>query len=136
MKWRGTIKVNGYLRYKTITSQNVPSEAQVKDFFVSLISFVLSSKTIPRFSKSVTSWWVLVHETVHFWIYLLNHNSLTHLTWSIDRCKQGQYFPEIFWTTWRTAAKFQVLFHLATSSNYSITNYVKFLVFHFFRKGE
>ena len=25
---------NGYLRYKTITSQNVSSEAQVKNFFI------------------------------------------------------------------------------------------------------
>ena len=27
--------LKGYLRYKMITSQNVPSEAQVKNFFVS-----------------------------------------------------------------------------------------------------
>ena len=25
----------GYLRYKTITSQNVPSKAQIKNFFIS-----------------------------------------------------------------------------------------------------
>ena len=34
---------------------------------------------------------------------------------------------------WRTGAKFQVLFNLATCSNYS-TNYVKIPVFDFFEK--
>ena len=33
---------------------------------------------------------------------------------------------------WRTRAKFQILFNLATCSNYSITNYVKIPVFDFF----
>ena len=27
--------VKGYVRYKTITSQNVPSEAQIKNIFIS-----------------------------------------------------------------------------------------------------
>ena len=27
-------------------------------------------------------------DEVQLWIYLLNHNSLTHQTWSIDRYKQ------------------------------------------------
>ena len=71
---------------------------------------------------------------VHFWIYLLNYNSLSHQTWSIDRCKQGQWFSEIFWTIWRTGFKFQVFSHLLTSSNDSVMNYVKFPVFHFFEK--
>ena len=71
---------------------------------------------------------------VHIWIYLLNHNSLTHQTWSIER--QGQYFSEIFWNIWRTGAKFQTLFNLATYSNYSITNYIKSPVFHFFERGN
>ena len=35
---------------------------------------------------------------------------------------------------WRTWAKSQALFNLATCSNYSITNYVKFPVFHFFER--
>ena len=61
---------------------------------------------------------------VHFWIILLNHNSLIHQTWSIDRYKQGQYFSEIFWTIWRTGATFQAVFILATCTNY-LTNYVK-----------
>ena len=29
------VNFKGYLRYKTITSQNVSSEAQVKNFFIS-----------------------------------------------------------------------------------------------------
>ena len=73
---------------------------------------------------------------VHFSIYLLNHNSLRHQSWSIDRCKQGQYFSEIFWTIQKTGAKFQTLFNLATCSNYSRTNYVKFQVLYLFWKGE
>ena len=76
---------------------------------------------------SINTW-----DRVHFWIYLLNHNSLTHQTCSIYRYKQGEYFSEIFWTTWMTRAKFQALFNLATCSSYSTSNYVKFPVFHFF----
>ena len=70
---------------------------------------------------------------------MMSHSSLTHQTWSIDRYKQGKYFSEIFWTIWRTGTEFQALFNLATCSSYSLTNYVKFLVFHFFKrvnKGE
>ena len=66
----------------------------------------------------------------------LNHNSLTRQIWSIDRYKQGQHFFEIFWMTCRTRAKFQTFSNLATCSNYSITNYAKFTVFHFLEKGE
>ena len=57
---------------------------------------------------------------------------LTHQTWSIDRSKQVQYFSETFRTIWRTGAKFQALFNLATYPNYSITNYDRILVFHCF----
>ena len=72
-------------------------------------------------------------------IYFLNHSSLTYQTWSINRYKQREYISEIFWTIWRTGAEFQTLFNLETSSNYSITSYVKFPVFHFserVNKGE
>ena len=34
---------------------------------------------------SISAW-----DRVHFWIGLLNHNSLSNQTWSIDRYKQGQ----------------------------------------------
>ena len=36
--------LKGYLRYKTITSQNVSSEAQVKNFFISQESYVPFSR--------------------------------------------------------------------------------------------
>ena len=79
--------------------------------------------------RSISTW-----DGVYFWIYLLNHDSLTHQTWSIDRYKQRQYFSEIFLTIWRIGATFQALFNLAICSNYSITNYVKFPEFIFFEK--
>ena len=71
-----------YLHYKTITSQNVSSEAQVKNFFLLCRKVMFYSQdiqvfvflTIPWFIKSMTSWWVLVHET-------------------------GCVFEYIFWTT-------------------------------------
>ena len=75
---------------------------------------------------SIRTW-----DSLLFWIYLLNHNSLNHQTWSIDRYNQGQDFPGIFWTIWKTGDTFQALFNLETCSNYSIPNYVKFLLFHF-----
>ena len=78
---------------------------------------------------SINTW-----DRMHFWIYILNHNSLSHQTWPIDRSKQGQIFSGIFWTIWRTGAKSQVLFSLATYSNYSTTNYAKIPVFQFFEK--
>ena len=70
----------------------------------------------------------------YFWIYLLNHNSLNHQTWPIDKYKHKQWFSVIFWTIWRNGAKFQVFFNLAASTNYPITKYVKIPVFHFFEK--
>ena len=66
----------------------------------------------------------------------LHYKTITinwYQTWSIDRYK-GNYFSEIFWTIWGTGAKFEALFNLGTHSNYSITNYVKFMVFHFWKK--
>ena len=83
--------LKGYLRYKTITSQNVSSDSQVKKvMFHSQVIQVFVFLTIPWFTKSVTSWWVLVYETMGIFEYLLNHNSWSHQTWSVDRCKQGQ----------------------------------------------
>ena len=87
----------GYLRYKT-TTQNVLSEAQVRNFFISQKSYVPLSRylsfcifshpiiyQICDVMMSISTW-----NEVHFWIYLLNHNSLSHQTWPIDRYKQGQ----------------------------------------------
>ena len=133
--------LKAYLHHKTITSQNVLSEAQVKNFFILWKSYAPFS----RYSSfcifnhlmiyqicdvmSISIW-----DRVHFWIYFLNHNSISHHTWPTDRYKLGQCFSGIFWTIWRTRAKFQVLLNLATYSNYSITSYVKISVFHFFEK--
>ena len=123
----------------------MPSEAHIKNFlFCKKVMFcsqdiqVLVFLTIPWFTKSVISWWVLVHVTVHL-IYLLNYNSLKQQTWSIGRYKQGQYISEIFWMIWRTGAKFKTFSNLVTCFNYSINNHVKFPLFHFFQrmnKGE
>ena len=68
-----------------------------------------------------------------FLIYLLNHNSLSHQTWPINWYKQGQEILGIFRTIWRTGATLQIIFNLATCSNYS-TNSVRIPVFHFFEK--
>ena len=125
-----------------VTSQNVPSEAQVKSFFCFINKFsryvsfcIFNHPMIYQICDVMAN---IIMDRVHFWIYLLNHNSLTHQTWLIDRYKQGQYFSENFWTIWRTGAKFQALFNIAICSSYSITNYVKFSVFFFDRvnKGE
>ena len=78
---------------------------------------------------SISTW-----DKVHFWIYLLNHNLWSHQTWPTDRYRQGQKSSVIFWAIWRTGVRFKVLFNLVTCPNYSITNYVKISVFHFFEK--
>ena len=67
-------------------------------------------------------------DRVYFWIYLLNHKSLSHQTWPIDRYKQRQQFSGIFSPIWKTGTKFQVLFNLATCPNYSITSMSRFSV--------
>ena len=111
-------------------------------YFVEKLCFVLKIFKVLYFQPShdLLNLWrdvmmsISTWDRMHFGIYLLNQNSLTHQTWSIDRYKKRQYFSEIFWTIWRTGAKFQVLFNLATCSNYSVTNYVEFPFFHFFER--
>ena len=133
--------LKGYLYYKTITSQNVLSEAQFMNFFI-LWKYYAPFSRYPCFCIvnhrmiyqicaviSISTW-----DRVHFWKYLLNHNSVSHPTWPIDRYKQGQYFSAIFWTIWRTGATLQVLSNLATCFKYSISSYVKIPVFHFSEK--
>ena len=78
---------------------------------------------------SISAW-----DRVHFWIHLLNYNSFSQQTWPFNRYKQLQWFSGILWIIWRTGTNFHVLFNLATCSNYSITNYAKIWVFHFFEK--
>ena len=75
----------GYLSCN-ITSQNVLLESQVKNIFVSKKSYVLFSRyssfcifnhlTIYQISEVKMS--ISIWDMVHFEIYFLNHNTLTH----------------------------------------------------------
>ena len=121
----------------------MPFEIQVKIFFYFLekLCFILEIFIFLIFNHpiiyqvcdvmmSISTW-----DRVNVWIYLLNLNCfLSDQTRPIDRHKQGQQFSRIFWIIWKTGAKFQVLFNLATCSNYSMTNYVKIIVPHLFEK--
>ena len=78
---------------------------------------------------SMSTW-----DRVHFWIYLLNHKSLSHQTWPIDIYKEGQHFSGIFQKIRWARAKFQFHFNLVTCTDYSIINYIMILVFHIFEK--
>ena len=90
--------IKDYLRYKTITSQNVRSEAQVKNFFILYKSYILFSRyssfcilndhMIYQICDVMVS--VSTRDKVHIWIYLLNHNSLSH---------QTGLFPDSFFLT-------------------------------------
>ena len=97
LNWRQQISTHivlkYYLHYKMITFQNVSSEAQVKDVFISEKSYVPFSwyssfcifvhsmiYQICDIMMNIGTW-----DRVHFWIYLLNCNSLSHQTWPIDR---------------------------------------------------
>ena len=138
----------GYLCHKTITPKNVPSEAQVKNFFVSQKSYVLLSRysslcifNNPKIYRgciwyswmSISTW-----DSVHSWIYLLNHNSLTIKLGQMIDITKGKIFSEIFWTIWTTGAvpgPFQFSNMLQLLNN----QYVKFPVLHFLEmmnKGE
>ena len=90
--------LKGYLGYKTITTQNVSSEAQIKNFFISKKNYVSFSRhssfcifnhpmiyRICDVTMSISTW-----DNFYLWIDLLNHNSWSHQTWSVDRYKQGQ----------------------------------------------
>ena len=83
---------------KMKTSQNLSSEAQLKNFFISQKSHVSFSRyssfcifnhpmiyQIYDVMMSISTW-----DRVHFWIYVLNHNSLSAQTWPINWYKQGQ----------------------------------------------
>ena len=84
--------LKGCLCYKTITSQNVSSEKQIKNFFI-LKNYIPFSRyssfcifnhlmiyQICDVTMSISTW-----DKAHFWIYLLNHNSWSHQTWQFDR---------------------------------------------------
>ena len=127
-----------YLRYWTITLQNVTSEAQVRNLFIFQKSYVpfLRYSSFCIFNHPMiyqicdVMMNISTQDRVHFCIYLLNHNSLSHQTWLTNRYKQGQYFSRIFWTIWRTEA----IKPLPICYNYSVTNYVDFSVFQFFER--
>ena len=131
--------------YKT-TSQNVSCHLRQQlriflfcrkiMFYSQDIRVFVFSTNIPWFTESVTLRWVLVHETRYIFEYIFwtTTHEVTKLDHPIDRYKQGQSFSVIFWTIWRTGARFQIIFHLGACPNYSITNYVNITVFHFFEK--
>ena len=90
-------ELKGYLRYKTITSQNVPSEAQIKNFFISNKSYVLFS-SFCIFNRPMiyqicdVTMNISTRDNVHFWIYLLNHNyEVTKLGQLIDMSKGNNF---------------------------------------------
>ena len=92
--------------------------------------------TIPWFTKYVTSWWMLVDETgcIFEFMFWTKTHKVTKLDQTINTWK-GNNFKEPSEQFGRLALfKFQVLFNLATYSNYSLTNYVKIPVFYFFEK--
>ena len=84
--------------------------------------FVFLFLTIIWFRKSVTSFWVLVHEAGCIFFKYIFWTSLSHQTWIIDRYKPGQPLQGIFWTIWRTGAKFQFFLNLATCSSKLLNN--------------
>ena len=89
----------GYLRYKTTTSQNVSSKAQIKNFFRRKIMFRFQSiqvfvfLTIPWFTKSMTSRWVLVHKTrcIFEYIFWTTNLEVTKLGQLIDMNKDNNF---------------------------------------------
>ena len=90
----------GYLRYKTITSQNVPSKAQIKNFLFRTKTVFHSQDiqvsvflTIPWFTKSVTSRWVLVHEArcIFEYIFWTTNYEVTKLGQLIDISKHNNF---------------------------------------------
>ena len=96
--------VKGYFRYKTINPQNLPSAAQVHNFFyfVEMLCSVLNIFKFLSFKWSHELTYLWHHDEysskwdrVHFWIYLSKHTSLNRQTWPIDRYKQGLQFSWI-----------------------------------------
>ena len=88
--WR---EFKNYVHYKTIISQNVLFEARVKfilfcgkvmfhsqDIQVFVFFNHLTIYQICKVMMSISTW-----DRVHFWIYLLNHNSLSLHAWPTDR---------------------------------------------------
>ena len=84
----------GYLYYKMKSSQNVLSEAQVKNFLISLKSYCSVLKIFKflylKPSHDLPSCDVMMSlSTWGKFDYILNVTSLSQQTWSIDTCKHG-----------------------------------------------
>lgn len=88
-----------FVRNKSYLCYRLP-EVQVKYFFrfIKRSCFVIEIFRFLYFqiSTEISNLWChdeyyLMREAA-FLIYLLNHNSLVHETWSPNRCNQGQYF--------------------------------------------
>ena len=72
----------GYLCCKTITSQNLLSKTQVESFLFHRKSLVFVFLTIPWYTKSVMSWWVLVQGaflSIPFESQLINPTNVVQL---------------------------------------------------------
>ena len=93
--------------------------------------------TIPWFTKSVTSQWVLVHETKCIFenIFWTTNHEATKLGQLIDISKDHN-FHDSFGQFGRLGLDSRSFLNLATCPNYSKTKYVKIAVFHFFWKVE
>ena len=98
--WR---EFKDYVHYKTVISENVLFEAQVK------ISFILWKIYVPFSRYSGFCIWnhLIIYQIcevmmsintcdgVYFWIYLLNHNTFSNHTWPTDRYKQEILFRNL-----------------------------------------
>ena len=134
------MSIKSYLRYKIITSQNLRHRLRIflfhrKVMFHSQDIQVFVFLTISWFAKSVTSWWVLVLETGYIFEYIFR--TTTHCITKLGQLiyiSKGNNFQESFGQFGGLGLSPRPFFNLATCSNYSITNYVKITVFHFFEK--
>ena len=81
-----------------LTSSLKVISATKKNFFLSWESYVLFSRylrfcifnhlMIYQICDIMMN--IIIWDRMHFWLYILNHNSLSNQIWPIDRCKQGQ----------------------------------------------
>ena len=86
--WHRDGLFKGYLCWKIITSQNVSSETQVKNCFILQKNYVPFSRyssffifnhpMIYQICDVMMS--ISTQDKVHFWVYFLNHNSLSQQT--------------------------------------------------------
>ena len=123
-------------------------EVQVKNFFLFRRKVMFSRYlSFCIFNHPIINQIFVVMMNISTWqgaflnIYLLNHNSLSRETWPLIDINKGNNFQEFFeqfgglgQSSFQFRSFSKVFFSLANCSNYSITNYVKIPVFHFFEK--